>query len=82
MWQPVFQNGTFYNAQSPTNQQGGSMGNCSQIVAACAVAKSRSVPAAVNAKGWMDTFIDYNYPNNADASMGIAFYAKCGFDGT
>jgi len=49
-WKPIFQCGTFYNAPSPTNQQGGSMGNCSQIVAACAVAKSRGVPVAVNAK--------------------------------
>ena len=83
MWRPYFQgSATFPNATSPGNQQGGSMQNCSQIVAACAVAKSRGVPAAVAAKAWMDMFVDANYPNNADASMGIAFYAKCGFDGT
>jgi len=73
---------SFPNAASPGNQQGGSMGNCSMIVAACAMAKSRGVAAATNAKAWMDTFIDHNYPNNADASMGIAFEMKCGFDGT
>jgi hypothetical protein len=76
------QNGaSFPNAPSPGNQQGGSMGNCSQIYAACACALSRGVPAAGPAKDWMDEFIDFNYPNNADSSMGISFYAKCGFDG-
>lgn len=75
-------NASFPNAPSPGNQQGGSMGNCSMILAACAMAKSRGVPAAANAKAWMDTFIDYNYPNNADASMGNGFEMKCGFDGT
>jgi len=69
-------------AASPANQQGGSMGNCSMIYAACAMAKSRGVAAATNAKAWMDKFIDYNYPNNSDNSMGIAFEMKCGFDGT
>jgi hypothetical protein len=58
------------------------MGNCSQIYAACACAKSRGIAAAAGAKNWMDAFINFNYPNNADASMGIAFYMKCGFDGT
>jgi len=83
MWQPFLQaNASFPKAPSPGNQQGGSMGNCSQIVAACAVARSRGVPAATAAKAWMDAFIDYNFPNQSDASMGIAFYAKCGFDGT
>ena len=72
---------TFPNAASPGNQQGGSMGNCSQIAAACACAKSRGVPAATGALNWMNSFIDFNYPNNADASMGIAFSMKCGFDG-
>jgi hypothetical protein len=78
-WQHIFQTGTFPNAASPGNQQGGSMGNCSQITAACAVAKQRGVPAATDALAWMDYFVDYNYPNNSDASMGINFYAKCGF---
>ena len=84
MWQPLMQvtwGASFPNAPSPGNQQGGSMSNCSHIVAACAVAKSRGVPAATAAKAWMDEFIDFNYPNNSDASMGINFFAKCGFDG-
>lgn len=72
----------FPNAPSPANQQGGSMGNCNMIYAACAMAKSRGVVAATNAKAWMDRFIDYNYPNNADPSMGLSFEMKCGFDGT
>ncbi len=83
MWDSFFRgSATFPNAVSPGNQQGGSMGNCSMIVAACAVAKSRGVEPATAAKAWMDTFIDFNYPNNSDASMGLNFFAKCGFDGT
>lgn len=73
---------SFPDAPSPGNRQGGSMGNCSQIFAACAVAQSRGVADADRMRAWMDEFIDFNYPNNADASMGIAFYMKCGFDGT
>jgi hypothetical protein len=73
---------SFPTAASPGNQQGGSMGNCSQVYAACACALSRGGTGAAAAKAWMDTFIDYNYPNGADNSMGIGFYAKCGFDGT
>lgn len=70
-------------AASPGNQQGGSMGNCNMIFAAAAMAKSRGVTAGTSAKSWMDTFIDYNYPNGAnDASMGIPMEMKCGFDGT
>ena len=73
---------SFPSAPSPGNQQGGSMGNCNMIYAACAMAKSRGVTAATNAKEWMDTFIDYNYPNSSDASMGNSMEMKCGFDGT
>lgn len=73
---------SFPDAPSPGNRQGGSMGNCSQIFAACACAQSRGIPDADKLQAWMDEFIDHNYPNNADASMGISFYAKCGFDGT
>jgi hypothetical protein len=80
---PLMQQGaTFPDAEHPGNQQGGSMGNCSQVYAACACALSRGVPEAGPAKAWMDEFVDHNYPNNADNSMGIGFYAKCGFDGT
>ncbi len=85
MWQPLMQvtwGATFPNAPSPGNQQGGSQSNCSHITAACAVAKSRGVLPATASKAWMDTFVNYNYPNNADASMGIPFVARCGFDGT
>ncbi len=73
--QPFVQNGAkFPNAASPGNQQGGSMGNCNMIYAAAAMAKSRGVPTATNAKAWMDTFIDYNYPK-----LGISMEMKCGF---
>jgi hypothetical protein len=75
------QNASFPDAASPGNRQGGSMGNCSQIYAACAVARTRGVPAAEACFAWMQEFIDHNYPNNADNSMGIAFFAKCGFEG-
>lgn len=80
-----------YNAQwpdapSPQNRQGGSMGNCSQIVAACACAMSRGIAAAPAAKAWMDEFIDFNYAKYPSAeypgALYIPFYAKCGFDGT
>lgn len=73
---------TFPNAASPGNQQGPSMGNTAQLFAATACAKSRGIAAATGGKTWLDTFVDYNYPNNADAAFGIAFFAKCGFDGT
>ncbi len=73
---------TFASAPSPGNQQGGSMGNCNMLYAACAMAKSRGVPAAASAKAWFDQFIDFNYPNSSDRSMGISFEMKCGFDGT
>jgi hypothetical protein len=52
------------------------------MVAACAMAKSRGIPAAANAKAYLDQFIDYNYPNHADAAMYVAFGARYGFDGT
>ncbi len=78
---PTFKNGTFPTAASPGNQQGGSMTNCAVMYAACACAQSRGVAAAPAALSWMSTFIDYNYPNNADASMGIAFFMRCGFSG-
>lgn len=71
----------FPDAISPGNRQGGSMGNCSQILAACACAQSRGIEQAKTCKEWMDVFVDFNYPNQKDPSMGIPFYAKCGFDG-
>ncbi len=77
-FQAILQTGaTNPTAPSPGNQQGGSLGNASQIAAACACAKSRGVTAATNAMAWMNTFIDFNYPPAQQA-----FYAKCGFDGS
>ncbi len=74
-------NATLPNAPFPGNQQGGSMGNFSMMRMATAGAASRGVPAAIKNLPFCDLFIDTNYPNNADASMGIAFEAKCGFTG-
>ncbi len=65
------------NNPSPANQQGGSLQNANQLYAACAIAKSLGVPAAVTCKAWLDTYIDFNWPIE-----GLAFYAKDGFSGT
>jgi hypothetical protein len=73
---------SFSDAPSPGNRQGGSMGNTSQVYAACALAKRQGVPTARRCFDWLNTFIDYNYQTNRDRSGGIAFYMKCGFDGT
>ena len=82
-FKPVFTaTASFPNAPSPGNRQGGSMGNTSQAYAACACANSRGIRSAKVCMDWLNIFIDYNYPNNADRSGGIAFYMKCGFDGT
>jgi hypothetical protein len=76
-WIAAFPGAKINNDPSPANQQGGSLGNANQMVAACAVAKSVGISAAPVAKTWLDTYINFNWP-----TYGIAFYAKCGFDGT
>jgi hypothetical protein len=58
------------------------MGNVSQMLAACACAEQRGIAAATACREYLDEFVDHNYPNQADASMGIGFYAKCGFTGS
>ncbi len=72
-WPPIKVN----NNPSPANQQGGSLQNANQMVAACAIAKSVGVPAALTCKTWLDTYIDFNWPIE-----GISFFAKDGFSGT
>jgi hypothetical protein len=76
------QGASFPDAAFPGNRQGGSMGNVSQMLAACACAEQRGIAAATACREYLDEFIDHNYPNQADASMGIGFYAKCGFTGS
>ena len=62
---------------SPANQQGGSIQNANQMVAACAIAQTLGITAAPTCKTWLDTYIDYNWPTYTNA-----FFTKCGFDGT
>jgi hypothetical protein len=78
--QLMLQGASFPDADYPGNRQGGSMGNVSQMLAACACAEQRGIAAATACRAYLDEFVDFNYPNQADASMGIGFYAKCGFD--
>jgi hypothetical protein len=75
-------NASFPNAPSPGNRQGGSIGNTSQVYAACAFAKRQGVTTASRCVDWLNEYIDFNYSNQRDRSGGVSFYMKCGVDGT
>jgi hypothetical protein len=75
---------TFPSAAFPGNQQDASMQNVNWQMAAAAVCKSAGVDTT-NATALMAfflNFIDYNWPNTADANLGISMYMRAGFDGT
>jgi hypothetical protein len=75
---------TFPAAAFPGNQQGASMANVNWQMAAAAMCKSAGVDTtnAQKVMDYLNLFIDYNWPNNADGQLGIAMYARAGFDGT
>jgi hypothetical protein len=74
---PMFN--AYPDVPEPGNHQAGSMGNCSQITAACACAEQRGIEDAIQARDWMDEFVDFNYPSGTN-EFGIPFYVKCGFE--
>ena len=79
---PTLQVGaTFPSAASPGNQST-NVGNSAAMYAAAAAGLARGATGASSAKAWVDLFIDYNFPNTADAGAGQHFFWKWGFNGT